>query len=271
MGHDTERFLSKINDDLKCLICLDVLEDPHECTRCQTSFCLLCIQDWSSNRKTCPNNCDLVLERSHRFLRSELNRLQLRCQNANEGCEEILTLELLSTHESLCQYTKMKCPNTDCPVYLQRSSLEPHLALCEYREVACERCKDKYNLNQSENHRCIRAIARKISELDHKVHKFVDQCYYYNHLFDYSVNIHFGTKCGTCGMSPIEGQRFFCKLCKDFSQCWKCSCDKKHEHKDFIEIQKFGMHENILCDGCGMYPIGNIRYKCLVCNNFGKA
>lgn len=270
MGIDTERFVSKVNDDLMCMICLEVLEDPHECLKCQTSFCHTCITDWSSKKNTCPNHCELVLQRSHKFLRSELNKLQLKCINSNEGCDQISSLESMAQHESLCQFTKIKCINADCPVNLQRSQIESHLKECQYREILCERCKASYYFNKADEHKCVRAIAKKFKELDLKVHKFIDECYFYNHLFNDSVNIHFGTKCGSCGMNPIEGQRFFCKICEDFSQCWKCNSDKKHEHKEFVEFHRSGVHENILCDDCGMYPIGDLRYKCRECNNFGK-
>ena len=28
------------------------------------------------------------------------------------------------------------------------------------------------------------------------------------------------------------------------------------------------IHEHVTCDGCGVSPIRNIRYKCLICHNF---
>lgn len=28
------------------------------------------------------------------------------------------------------------------------------------------------------------------------------------------------------------------------------------------------MHDKVECDGCGVNPIGGIRYKCAVCKNF---
>ena len=43
MGFDTDRFASDLKDELICLICQEVLEDPMECSECQTNFCLSCI------------------------------------------------------------------------------------------------------------------------------------------------------------------------------------------------------------------------------------
>lgn len=28
------------------------------------------------------------------------------------------------------------------------------------------------------------------------------------------------------------------------------------------------VHTNIICDGCGINPIRQVRYKCMTCNNF---
>lgn len=45
MGYDVERFIEVPNQEFICLICSDVIEDPMECSNCQTFFCKACIED----------------------------------------------------------------------------------------------------------------------------------------------------------------------------------------------------------------------------------
>ena len=44
MGIDTDRFVSTVNDELICIICSEVLENPMECSTCQTNYCESCIK-----------------------------------------------------------------------------------------------------------------------------------------------------------------------------------------------------------------------------------
>jgi len=47
--------------------------------------------------------------------------------------------------------------------------------------------------------------------------------------------------CDTCGMSPIIGQRFRCKICNDFDQCDSCHTQRKtcKSHKNYHEMAIF--------------------------------
>ena len=269
MGYDCERFVGNLNDDLKCMICLDVLEYPQECQVCQTSFCSSCILAWAAKKKTCPNNCELKLQRSHKFLRSELDKLQIYCINKDFGCEDVVKLENLSVHETNCEFSTVDC-KYNCGIKSQKKDIGKHELFCEFREVECANCKSLYQIVKQTDHNCLQVIGQKLKDFDSKIHNFVDQCYFFNHIFNDNLLIHFGYKCSTCGMDPIEGQRYFCLTCKNFSECWRCNSLKSHEHSNFTVFTKYGVHENVLCDECGTYPISSLRYKCKLCDNFGK-
>lgn len=45
-------------------------------------------------------------------MRNDLSRLQLRCVNAEQGCEAVCTLESLHTHEDECEFAFVSCSNT---------------------------------------------------------------------------------------------------------------------------------------------------------------
>ena len=98
--------------------------------------------------------------------------------------------------------------------------------------------------------------------------------------------IHYQYICDGCEMAPIKGIRYHCEQCPDYDLCEKCySSDikTKHGHK-FQAIKKSvvpppmpftfpkfvtkTIHPTVTCDGCGIYPMTGVRYKCAVCPNF---
>lgn len=47
-----------------------------------------------------------------RYMRNDLNRLQIRCVNAAQGCEVVCSLESLHAHEDECVFAFISCSNT---------------------------------------------------------------------------------------------------------------------------------------------------------------
>ena len=48
------KFLQKPDEDLKCVICLDVARDPQQHDKCGKLFCLECLERYGEN-KPCPH------------------------------------------------------------------------------------------------------------------------------------------------------------------------------------------------------------------------
>ena len=46
-----------IEKDIICPICLDILNDPFLCNKCQNNFCNNCITKWKINNSKCPICC----------------------------------------------------------------------------------------------------------------------------------------------------------------------------------------------------------------------
>lgn len=101
--------------------------------------------------------------------------------------------------------------------------------------------------------------------------------------------VHYLVTCDGCKMTPLVGKRYKCECCPNFDFCEKCYKQKKAKHGHSFKqvetnmllkqiLQKFSpktqneegkaIHRNVTCDGCGMYPLTGIRYKCSICNNF---
>lgn len=47
----------------------------------------------------------------HRYMKNDLNRLQLHCKNREYGCEMVCSLESLDRHERECEYSQIPCSN----------------------------------------------------------------------------------------------------------------------------------------------------------------
>ncbi|XP_078543155.1 RING finger protein 151-like [Lissotriton helveticus] len=140
MGYDIERFVGYVNEGLLCCICRDVLEDPLQAP-CEHAFCALCIQGWLVHHPNCPEDRQeldtATLRPLYRYMRNDLNRLQIHCSNRERGCEMVCSLESVDRHERECEYSRISCSNSGCPVQVERRHLEGHLALCEHRSREC--------------------------------------------------------------------------------------------------------------------------------------
>ncbi|XP_060564476.1 RING finger protein 151-like [Ruditapes philippinarum] len=140
MGYDTDRFTSAINDALTCCICRDVLEDPVQAP-CEHAYCRTCIEAWLVHETTCPEDRRPLsysgLRPLFRYMKNDLNRLQLKCKNEAYGCESIVSLETLEAHERDCIFDRHKCPNDRCSFFANRQEVESHVKRCEYGRKEC--------------------------------------------------------------------------------------------------------------------------------------
>ena len=98
--------------------------------------------------------------------------------------------------------------------------------------------------------------------------------------------IHYNVICDGCKVTPLRGNRYKCKKCKDFDFCEDCYQKNKESHgHDFFIIQhprcrnRLGhpnkkycqrgiVHSKVMCDGCGMLPLSGWRYKCAICDDY---
>ncbi|XP_051467164.1 RING finger protein 151-like [Apus apus] len=140
MGYDIERFVGYVNEGLLCSICRDVLEDPLQAP-CEHAFCTACIHGWLLHHSNCPEDRQMVdvtsLRPLYRYMRNDLNRLQLHCKNREYGCVMICSLESIDRHERECEYSQIPCSNDGCTVQIERRNLDGHLAVCAYRSREC--------------------------------------------------------------------------------------------------------------------------------------
>ena len=100
------------------------------------------------------------------------------------------------------------------------------------------------------------------------------------------LEIHYNIICDGCKITPLRGNRYKCKKCKNFDFCEECYEKNKESHgHDFQKIehpicrnrlghpnkkyiQRGIIHSKVMCDGCGMLPLSGWRYKCDICDDY---
>ncbi|XP_052817878.1 RING finger protein 151-like [Mya arenaria] len=169
MGFDTDRFLSPVNDALTCCICRDVLEDPVQAP-CEHAYCRSCIEAWLVHETTCPEDRRPLsissLRPLFRYMRNDLNRLQLRCRNRAYGCEHDGVLEFMQSHESTCTFERLKCPNERCTFFAARRVVDDHVRCCEYSRKECPNgCGLLITRPAEADHNCIQELRTSLEVL----------------------------------------------------------------------------------------------------------
>ncbi|XP_071376353.1 RING finger protein 151 [Centroberyx affinis] len=169
MGYDLERFVGYVNEGLLCCVCRDVLERPLQAP-CEHAYCSACISSWLVHHHSCPEDrlpLDVgSLKPLYRYMRNDLNRLQIRCVNAAQGCEAVCSLESLHTHEDECEFAFISCSNTGCPVQVERRGLEAHLSECNFRSRVCPNgCGHTLLSIDQSQHNCVAELRTEVEML----------------------------------------------------------------------------------------------------------
>ena len=134
MGYSVGRFVGDVDENLLCSICGAVLEDA-VLTPCGHSFCNSCLRTWLDRPRvaSCPqcrsslNDCDI-----HPILsiRSLVHSLAVRCDNAELGCDVIMSLDGMANHRLHdCQFEPIQCAG--CDVKVSRCNLRKHHDNCD--------------------------------------------------------------------------------------------------------------------------------------------
>lgn len=146
MGFDLNRFEGEVDQDLVCLYCGKVFEDPVT-VKCGHTFCKLCFQKALSKKKTdCPK-CDRDLtsgeaQQATSDLVEKLGKLTIHCEHQQLGCETVVPFEELSNHMGTeCAFRLERCEHKGCDERVVHVGLEKHMEKCDYRIVECKVCK----------------------------------------------------------------------------------------------------------------------------------
>ncbi|XP_039270136.1 E3 ubiquitin-protein ligase NRDP1-like [Styela clava] len=170
MGFDLMRFSGRVDEELMCVICGGVLEDPVMVEECEHCFCKCCIEAWLQRQQTCPVDRS-QLQTQHlkpvpRIMRNMLGRLTLMCENRKYGCATIVRLDQLLSHQTECDFNPKKpiqCTR-GCGVVVPKDEMSDHNCI---RELRCLVNKQKIEINDLNLHKV--EANKQISELKHEV------------------------------------------------------------------------------------------------------
>ncbi|CAI2373519.1 unnamed protein product [Moneuplotes crassus] len=250
----------ELNRFLYCAICLMVVNDPTQCSQCQSSFCQECIDKWRfANSNRCPHKCEgkLKLEKVHKIVKNMLDDLQIRCQYHNDGCESILTGDpvVRNKHYLECEFAKIQCKNSQCEVITTRGKMAEHSLVCEYRTQKCTKgCSKILRITEVEDHNCISALEDLIIELREECKERTEEVLECKEEIkalkaEVAVQkyIHEDIKCDGCKMSSIKTDRFCCNTCDSYNLCLFCYCRNSHKQHNFTIYGALGvliLHES---------------------------
>ena len=144
-GYDDGRFETKVDENLHCVICTEVLKDPVQCRRNEHHFCRNCITEHLKHSPNCPICQDPLtvetLAKPQRFLANTLACLKISCDNSEHGCRKVVELGSLAIHVASCGFSPMPCSNDQCEEIISRRDKEIHEnKACDFRRVKCDYC-----------------------------------------------------------------------------------------------------------------------------------
>ena len=143
-------FLEPLEDDFKCPICHEILQEPHLTTCCGTHhLCKVCMENVKSTNGRCPfcQKKPFTGFIDKRFER-QLNELKVYCIYRPKGCDWVGIFGKIEQHLSIgkengeCQFVVVECPVfVECKEYFLRKNLENHVNNCKYRQAQCMYCE----------------------------------------------------------------------------------------------------------------------------------
>jgi hypothetical protein len=127
-GYDRALYFNQ-HEDYMCGICLNVLNNPHQCFSGHT-YCYECLKNAAEVNRFCPT-CKRPLKVEHLsaslFLKNQISELLVRCYCLNEGqihdgdiCSWSGTMEKREAHQQVCKYWK----KIDCPLFKMNKCLD---------------------------------------------------------------------------------------------------------------------------------------------------
>eukprot|EP00051_Salpingoeca_urceolata_P027622 m.482409 g.482409 ORF g.482409 m.482409 type:complete len:469 (-) comp22535_c0_seq1:262-1668(-) len=107
-GYEEERFVEQpVEKYFCCGICLEVLREPVTCPG-EHAFCYLCLNLHLNTSTTCPTcGVDITrdsLRRWNRVLIGLLHDKKLHCIYRERGCNTVMALEHIDSHEASCPF-----------------------------------------------------------------------------------------------------------------------------------------------------------------------
>lgn len=149
---DEETFVEEPQDDLRCPICLHVLDDPFQ-TSCGHRFCYDCILPVrNSPNPICPIDRLSVADGvfPDNAAKMQIRRLKVYCTHRKQGCQWVGDLCDKPAHLLHCEHGSRKCPY--CTDFFKVTEIQEHITNCPCRPVDCEYCEERMPYDKLREH-----------------------------------------------------------------------------------------------------------------------
>ena len=160
-GYNSDRFVSAVGIEYQCTICLNVLKDPVQCRENEHHFCKSCITRYIQRySRTCPECRDELnvetLAKPSRYVVNVLSNLRIKCDYADRGCREVVSLEGLETHVKECNFSPVECPLDGCTMIIDKQDKKHHeTKVCGFRKMKCDACGEVALQRNFGTHGCV--------------------------------------------------------------------------------------------------------------------
>eukprot|EP00735_Rhodelphis_limneticus_P012702 TRINITY_DN6033_c0_g1::TRINITY_DN6033_c0_g1_i1::g.25624::m.25624 TRINITY_DN6033_c0_g1::TRINITY_DN6033_c0_g1_i1::g.25624 ORF type:complete len:227 (+),score=-22.43,sp/Q2KHN1/RN151_HUMAN/34.32/1e-20,zf-TRAF/PF02176.13/42,zf-TRAF/PF02176.13/0.00057,zf-TRAF/PF02176.13/4e-06,zf-TRAF/PF02176.13/2.8e+03,zf-C3HC4/PF00097.20/1.6e-06,zf-C3HC4/PF00097.20/1.3e+04,zf-C3HC4/PF00097.20/1.4e+03,zf-RING_2/PF13639.1/3.6e-06,zf-RING_2/PF13639.1/5e+03,zf-RING_2/PF13639.1/1.5e+04,zf-C3HC4_2/PF13923.1/2.9e-05,zf-C3HC len=169
-GYEVEMFFESPDENLICCICLAVLKSP-KTSACGHCYCESCILSWLRLQPNsgCPE-CRKALTSNSLVdvpvvFKSLIQKLKVKCENYNDGCTQVLTLETYPHHLPKCGFRKVLCDQNGCEESIPYISLKEHRLCCPKSEINCKYCDGSFYREAFRQHSCSETLLKVVSYL----------------------------------------------------------------------------------------------------------
>lgn len=92
--------------EIICFQCQRIPLDPIQCSECEMIFCC----EYKHLQTQCPQKCsEGKFVKISKITQRLYDKIKIRCQHSNKGCQEALFYKDLMTHEIYCDFQPFKC------------------------------------------------------------------------------------------------------------------------------------------------------------------
>lgn len=148
-------FVDPLPPDLRCPVCLYVLNDPCQIS-CGHRFCKRCTESMKERNNgvlSCPVDRQTIQGEIFPDMAAKryINGLKVKCVHFQKGCTWVGDLIDRKTHLKTCNYETHTCPQ--CEEILKNVfELDSHREVCRRRPVDCKYCKSSFPLSDMQSH-----------------------------------------------------------------------------------------------------------------------
>ena len=146
-GIPIELLLSEIDkstlETITCPICLDIVWDPVDCSKCGFIFCENCIDESIEKvDDSCPICKNSPFQTTEcKTIKKLLAKFKFRCPNI--PCDVNPEYSDFLDHLEKCKFRKYHCNNKGCDfetIEDDKEGMENHSKICEYKLINCQYC-----------------------------------------------------------------------------------------------------------------------------------